>query len=187
MAKKQIDRLFLDMDETLIASYYSERPQMTYQLINSMPDQYDLFCITHGRTDGETLVVIRDWAYDLITHYQKKIGKENVYILTRSGYDFAKMVMRRGNLPIEDHNIYSREHLNFDISELKDSNNVLVDNECYEYHKVGPGNKVRFLHGLPEKNFVQVYPFDAKGYEPDSKQYFSSLVGRINKTLKTKL
>ncbi len=185
MENKSPDRIFLDMDDTLIASYYSERPAMTKQIIESFRYDYDYFVMNHNRA-GQTVVVIREWAHALVAACKELVGDMNVALLTRSGIGFALPVMRQTHMGINEDRIYTREDLHYDVPMFKESNNILVDNECYEYHLEGPMSKSRFLYGLKRDNLIQVYPFDAMGHEPDPAKYLYDLVQRITKSLKTK-
>lgn len=183
--KRPVDRIFIDLDETLISSYYLTSPQYKDALLADIPSTYQVLEVKHPVGRGITIVVVRPWAKQLIQGCFCLVGEDQVYILTRNSNAFTQYVAREVPFGIAPDKIFSREDLHYNVPMFKHSNNILIDNESHEFHSTGPYNKVDFLHGLKQKNLIQVdYFIGTKLEDPDA--LLNDTMTRLKKILKTR-
>lgn len=92
-----INRIFWDIDETLIHSEYYDFPQKTFSILLD---------------DGEYFVAIRPCAQRLIEFSRELVGKENVHILTTARKDYAELINEKAGWGFSGEDILSREIIN---------------------------------------------------------------------------
>jgi hypothetical protein len=137
--------------------------------------------------DGWYVTFKRSWAQDLIEFANSLVGKNNVFILTTGRLDYIQTCNRVLKLGFDPNtNIFGRE----DIlrvkthPKFKESFNILVDNESYEFHTLGENCKVNFLNRLPRTQYVKVKRFslytDPLEYDVE---YFVYLQNKITQVL----
>jgi hypothetical protein len=152
MQNKENTNIFLDLDETLIFSIYSSANSHDHNL-----DRYKKYNPVIAHDPYVTL--IRPIANDIIQFCRELVGIDNVYILTAATYEYACDICRVAGFGISYDKIFSREDFHYDVPKFKNKNNILIDNETYEYHLEGERNKVKFLHNLPKNKFVEIRDF----------------------------
>ena len=182
--------IMIDYDETLAHSLYADNEKHADQLIDMYGEHWrgEKFMIPPSAWDmtnngGWYVTFKRSWTKDLLTFTRQLVGNNNVYILTSSTKDYilyCNNVLELGFDP--NTHIFSREDM-YAIDkypDFLDTYNILVDNLTYKEHCSGIVSKVAFLNGLPEKQYVQVLPFDVWnekiGYQTE---YFEDLKDRI--------
>lgn len=129
-----IKRIFFDLDETLIHSLYND------------PNQE---CIKFSLEDGLYYTIVRPSAKEVVKFAQELVGVENVYILTAATKDYAIEIVNKGDLGIDEKNIFSREDTERNVcylpysgtfcymnEELGDPKNVLIDNMESYYNTI---------------------------------------------------
>ena len=175
---KNIKRIFLDLDETLISTTCSSSKddiESTYNLYSRFYDKSEKYLLLDGIYYYSTF--LRNCAIDIINFCKNLAGEENCFILTLGGEDYSKLINAKFDLGFPDSHIYNRDHLSadFQIEKFHQGKNILVDNENYKYHLFS--GKVDFLN-LKEKpeNIIQIPEF--KYYEKDildEKEEFNKL------------
>ncbi len=172
------NKIFLDLDETLIHSYYCNNDATVEYYINEYSENYGIIDYSLGPdawSEGDRYVtVIRPMTFKLLNLCENLVGWENVYILTLGTIDYARTINRLAGFDVPHERIFTRESLFHIQDEFKNTNNILIDNESYSYHLEGDYNKVNFLHGLAKEKYVNIL-----GFWPDlvdrHKNYYSDL------------
>lgn len=186
-------RIFLDFDETLVSSFFCERPNMVNEYIDEIDGRYEYIVASLPSWNGGSVITfVRPLASELIEFCRELVGVENTSILTLGTNDYiqaalAKLVEYYPAFKFPPHRIYTREDIGYDCPIFKDTNNILLDNENYRYH-ITQSRKVKFLYQLPPEKFIQVAFFDARIHNiEDDEGYLEMLKYRIIETLKTKV
>jgi hypothetical protein len=183
-----INTIHLDLDEMLISGKFCASDNTAQKKIKAC-SQFESF--TFNTASDLYVVFIRPGAKEFVNWCRDQVGKENLYILTSSTEDYAQRVNKGAKFNIEPNNIFSREFHNNPVEALKDKNNILIDNEDYLFHSCGSVNKCSFLHGLPEKNLIQVDHFtvdfdfknNAMPVKNSNDDYFMSVKEQVKKLL----
>lgn len=177
--------LFLDLDECMVHSLYANNETHADQLIDTYGEHWvgKKFNIRH---DGWYVTFRRSWTKDLLTFARQLLGNENVMMLSTGTLDYIRWVNVHAELGFDPNtNIFGREDLKRQFHchpKFKDTFNVLVDNETYDYHNFGIGtiSKVAFLNDIPESQFIHVKKFEV-WIEPisDQTEYLESVKDKI--------
>lgn len=183
------NNIFLDLDDTLAFSFYcgNEKTLNYYkELIHEDHKFVEFTCGGEGWSEGNRyLTVIRPLTFELLNYCENLVGHENLYILTLATKDYACHINRLAGFGISNDRIFSREDLHINAKSFKDQNNILIDNEYYEYHCEGERNKVNFLHGLSKEKYVNIQAFDPHGkWELDDHDTY---LDNLKNTIKTAL
>jgi hypothetical protein len=173
-----IKRIFQDLDEAFIYSEVFE------ESIDIIPDDNNLFqkktkegilfqlSSAHGHTAFETAV--RPCAGKLFNFYRKLVGKDNVYILTTSVKEYARLVCKLAEWEVDEDHIIAREDINNYIHELADDRNVLIDNLPF----LENGIKCHMM-GIGFNNYIKLP--DYYGWNADDKIFEQSIKKTLNK------
>lgn len=160
MTSKQ-NKLFWDLDETMVHSMYANNEEHADQLLELYSEHWKgvKFKIRH---DGWYVSFLRDSTKKLLEFSRELLGEENVYILTAGSQDYVLWVNMYVGLGFDPNtNIFSRE--DFARQEVcpnfKDTFNVLIDNENYLYHCLGERCKVKYLNHIPSEQFIHADKF----------------------------
>lgn len=174
------------MDETLLSSFFYERRSHRTQIterVRSKGHKYERHVIVYGN-EGGIVSFLRPLAHDLIAFCRELVDDDKLAILTMATADYAIPMIGKMKFNINPDRIYTREDLHINAPMFKNSNNILVDNESYQYHIQGSVNKVNFLHGLPEKKYVRIEPFHANHKISDKESYLDVLKAEILQAIK---
>lgn len=180
--------IFLDLDDTLVHSYWVRDTEQRTKHLERIKDRYESVDILLG-LDEHYCTAIRPIAFQLINYCESLVGHDNVYMLTLGINEYAHQVNKEAGLGFKLSNIYSREDLPYNVPKFKNQSNILIDNEDYFYHIQGQYNKVKFLHGLPSENYIQINEFNSMYDFPldwpivDETDYFEDLKKQILNTL----
>lgn len=117
-----ISRIFFDLDETLL-----------HTQVNHDPEQE---CSVHKFDHPSNITyytIMRPCAVSLIKFARLLIGKENVYVLTASTKEYARLMNKIGHLGFDHSHIISRETIDDhnwrgECHHLANPLNVLIDN-----------------------------------------------------------
>jgi hypothetical protein len=157
----------------MISSLYANNEKHADQLIETYGQYWEgyKYSLNEGTgwdsNIGWYVTFIRPWAKEFLKWSQDTYGKDNVYFLTMGTADYIFKMNSLLKFDIENDHILTREDIHYPRYNFDDSNNVLVDNENYQYHSFGNGlNKVNFLSGLPPQKLVQVKHFDVRYFKP---------------------
>lgn len=122
-----INKIFWDIDETLIHTHFNK-------------SDYHTFSFTLKDSSGPYYTIVRPCARRLIEYSRSLVGKENVYILTTSTFEYASTVSEKANWQFEPYQILGREVIKdfhktfsyvtrtFSEHPLRNSDNILIDN-----------------------------------------------------------
>ena len=166
-------RLFLDCDEAQISSLYANNEHHANQLIEIYGQHWEgwEYSLNEGTgwesSIGWYVTFLRPWAKEFLKWSQDTYGRENVYFLTMGSADYIFKMNSLVGFDIDNDHILTREDIYYPKYNFDDSNNVLVDNENYEYHSSGVLNKVNFLGGIPKEKLVEVDDFDVRYFNPE--------------------
>lgn len=150
--KQMIEKIFWDIDETLI--HTSIRPF-------EKGTKYEHFVLPDDSTDYYT--IIRSCSHKLIEYSRNLVGKDNVFILTSSTHDYANEVNRLAGWGFETDRIITREDIDnhryataYGSSttvphKLANTNNVLIDNLPPRYNEAK-----MILIGIKVDNYLQI-------------------------------
>ena len=149
-----IDRVFWDIDETLIHTEFSPFGEG----FNDVPLVLE---------DHTYYTKIRPCSMHLVEFSRQLVGSENVYILTTATRDYAQEVNRLASWNFPHGHIYSREDLkNHRYStayggsgtaqnkEIASSNNVLIDNLPHREN----WNKMSFI-GIDSERYLKIQDY----------------------------
>ncbi len=135
-----IKYLFQDIDECIIETEVIENdhPFAVYEKEGVTPEGNIVFRLPGNKQYNEVLYhsYIRPCAKRLFKFYNELLGKENVYILTTSVQDYARVINRLAGFGLDDDHIIPREVIrahksiehDYTLHDLANSNNVLIDN-----------------------------------------------------------
>ena len=171
--------LLLDLDDTLVTTTYANSAEHAEEIRakHSYKSCQFFYNNSYWMVSFE-----RPWAKQLIEHYTSLLGWDNVGILSFGENRYVQKVSQELGFWINPAMTYGREDLNSRCPKFKGSNNVLVDNENYDYHLEGLGHygsKIKFLHGLPPEKLVQVPNFELVPSVEDIK--LEKLIEKIEK------
>jgi len=172
-----INRIFWDIDETLIFTSVNNKPA---QECSSFMMDADL---NHYYT------IIRPCAKSLIDFSRSLVGQDKVHILTSSSKEYAQEINRIGDFGFDKEDIFSREDVDshtmftayggvaYNPHIYASKNNVLIDNLPIDYNQ----SKIDFIgifkssdNYLNVKNYYGVnYPDDA--FERDVKDFLLAM------------
>lgn len=122
-----INKIFWDLDETLIHTHFTKSDDYTFSF--TLEDSFGLY-----------YTIVRPCARRLIEYSRSLVGKENVYILTTSTFEYALAVSQKANWQFEPYQILGREAISdfnetfshethtFGKHPLSNCNNILIDN-----------------------------------------------------------
>lgn len=155
-----IDKIFFDLDETLIhsSSYNNEGVSFEINLANEFWG------------DEHYYVFVNPCAHRLLEYARDLVGADNVFILTTSIEDYAKMINKKANFEFRDDQILHRGLISHKLSVgeyLHDTKNVLIDN-LPNWDNL---NKCKLL-GIDRDRYIQVPAFYGReifGFEEDIK------------------
>lgn len=171
---EQIKKLHLDFDETLISSLYVNNEEHADQLIETYGQhwagwKYSL-CDGAGWNYSVSWYVtfIRSWTREFLEWCYETYGRDNVHFLTMGTADYIFKMIQVLELDIDIKNVHTREDIHYPRHNFDSFNNVLVDNENYQYHSFGNGlNKVNFLSVIPPQKLVEIDDFDVRYFKPE--------------------
>lgn len=155
------NKLFWDLDETLVHSMYANNEEHADQLIDMYGEHWKgvKFEIRH---DGWFVSFLRNSTQRLLEFSRELLGKENVYILSAGSCDYVLWANTKIELGFDPNtNIFTREDFTYTETspKFKDTFNVLIDNENYFYHALGERGKVKFLNNYPIEQHINIEPF----------------------------
>ena len=157
--------IFIDLDECLVECHQhrSEEDAKIHSL--TYPEFQGITFRLGGGWEPVTWYASfrRPEALELVEYCQGLVGVENTYILTNSGFDYAHYIRHQHNLGIDSDHLFCYEDLGGKEPKFKGCNNILIDNETYDYHRRNPSrgrNKITFLHRLPKDKLLTIQPFD---------------------------
>lgn len=184
---KKINRIFLDLDESIIHSFYISSDKQ----LEDFKDWYGCFDHIDFKVGFNERIItfLRPIAYELIHECEKLVGEEELYILTAATLDYANYINANHGLGIDINRIYAREDWSWGDVEAfleENSNNILIDNEDYWYHSMGSRNKRRFIN-LEHDNLIQIGEFNVKFKEEHSEEREQEELDRVLTLLKTRL
>lgn len=177
--RKQISRIFFDLDETLI-----------YTMIDEFPKDHEyLSVIDNSGLGPDYHFIVNPYAKDMIEYAQSLVGNENIFILTAAGKNYARKINSTAKFGFREENIFSYDDIrarkfqsgwelyNVIVHEdLKDENNVLIDNLPYRLND----DKCNFIGIRDVQNrYIQVRDF----YGDATIDYFSLVKERLDKLL----
>lgn len=120
-------KIFIDLDETLIASYYAGGVSETFKT--------DVYVDDLGRTKADIACglelyrgTLRPYAREFIQKLQEKYGVENVFILTRSIRPYALSFCEVFKLGIDPDRVFARDLLPYQMEPQRGYEAVLFDN-----------------------------------------------------------
>lgn len=149
-------KIWLDLDDTLIKSFYIENDIFYDDLKNSKQTK-------HHRNECHTgyLTFLRPIGDEIIKYSKELVGSENVYILTAASRNYALDIVREMVINISFSNIMTRDELDeFRVDRVKqEGTNILIDDLPYydNYHKLNyldiPKNLERYIQIAPYSPF----------------------------------
>jgi len=155
-----INKIFWDIDETLIHTLFREKitqPHITFKLQND-------------KTTYNTIV--RDCAQSVIDFSRGIVGADNVYILTAATHDYALKINNLTGWGFGEHQIIAREEIaNHKISTayggsavmastLAHRDNILIDNLPWRYNT----DKMSLI-GIKQDRYVKIDDYYGVEYE----------------------
>lgn len=158
----KLNRLFFDMDECLLQSFYADSEKHANQLLEQHGEYWKAVKY-HIRHDGWYVSYLRNITNRLLKFSRELLGEDNVYLLSRGDVEYvrwANVMMGLGFDP--NTNVFGHQDIEWVDTNIKfkDSFNVLIDNETYEYHLRGVRNKVKYLNNLPREQYIQIDEFN---------------------------
>ena len=167
MPKYENTNIYLDLDETMLGSVYAQSNTYRDNLIEKFKFKNKFKYATYDD------YLSFKWPHtdELVAYAIELVGVENVYVLTAATEEYAECLCAKLGIGISKNNIFAREHFACGVPKLKGKNNILVDNENYEYHSFGSKNKLTFLYDLPKSKLVQVMHFYPSTYFDDPKRF----------------
>jgi hypothetical protein len=158
-----IKRIFQDLDECIL-----------HTLINTEVDQTHVeFILSEDMHTYRS--IIRPCAKDLFAYYNDLVGKENVYILTAAGSEYAEALNRLGEFGLDEDHIFAREDVekhsyntgmygnpSVIAHALAHKDNVLIDNLPWRYN----GGKMDFM-SIKVHNYHQTPEYYGVNYPDD--------------------
>ena len=155
------NKLFWDLDETMVHSMYANNEAHADQLIELYGEHWKGVKF-RLRNDGWYVSFLRNSTMRLLEFTRELLGKENVFILTAGTQDYVLWVNTHVGLGFDPNtNIFSREDVARQevCPKFKDTFNVLIDNENYFYHAMGDRCKVKFLGSYPADQHIHIEKF----------------------------
>jgi hypothetical protein len=157
------NKLFWDLDESLIHTFYADSEKHADQLMD-LYSEYWKGVKYYIRHDGWYVSFLRNGALELLEFTRNLAGFDNVNMLSIGGKEYilwANVKMGLGFDP--NFQIFGKE----DIATLKvhpkfkDTHNILIDDMSFAHHiKRSEGNnKIDFLSGIPKNNLIQIPKF----------------------------
>ncbi len=162
MSSEPINRLFWDMDETLVHSFYADSEKHANQLLEQHGEYWKAVKF-HIRHDGWYVSYLRNISMRLLEFSRELLGEDNVILLSRGDIDYVRWTNVQIGLGFDPNvGIYGHQDIEWEDTNprFKDTFNVLIDNENYAYHCVGNRNKVKYLNNIPEEQFIQIDEFN---------------------------
>lgn len=188
--EKKTNNIFLDLDNTLICSYYVSSEEQLERFKDWYGKYYDHIDFLCGGPNERYITFLRPIAYDLIGRCERLVGEDNLYILTLAIEEYACYINNYHGLGIDKYKIYCRGDLCYEVPKFHESNNILVDNEDYWYHSMGNYNKKNFLR-LEHDNLIQIKPFadfdignPGRFLEETENGYLDTLMKKIESRIK---
>ena len=175
------DILVLDYDETLVSSLYAKNEKHADQIIDMYGEIYPGVKFQLPNDDWY-VSFLRPWTKELIGYFQTILGLDNVVILSWGSMEYVLRSVNLLGINIQPKNTYTREDMGFRVPLFKGHNCVLVDNEVYDFHRVGEINKVKFLYNLPLEKYVEVPCFDVTMFEKKFEISSNELIHKIEET-----
>lgn len=162
MTLKQ-NKLFWDLDESMIHSFYADNEKHANQLLDTY-SEYWVGIKYHVRNDGWYVSFLRNGILELLEFSRSLLGGEHVNMLSIGGKEYilwANIKMGLGFDP--NFQIFGKE----DLSTLKvhpkfkDTFNILIDDMSYSHHikRAEGNNKIDFLSKIPKSNLIQIPKF----------------------------
>lgn len=148
-------KIFLDLDETLISSYFCGNNKKE---ILGWENDY-----TKGEFYSGYITFVRPTAKRLVDFCRSVVGEENVYVLTASECFYALAISQISELNFRYDKVFSREDIDHDyhFKRFKDKDgNILIDNLIPDYNK----SKIDFLNMKDLESYIIIQGFEAQGY-----------------------
>ena len=162
-----INKIFFDIDETLIHTFLS--PPEQGHIVFTLNKPYDV---------RPYYTIIRPQAQDIINQARNLIGRDNVYILTAAVKEYALKINELAIWEFREDQIFSREDLNhhsyptayggsakFPNFKIANPNNVLIDNLDPRHNE----EKIIFI-GIQKtwgKNYLRVRDYFGVNFPDD--------------------
>lgn len=157
-------RVFFDLDETLIRSYWPTDREWDGADFN--------FFLENGENWG---VYVRPRAIELIGFAKLMAGSQNVFILTKALESYALTINVMGHLGIEPQNIFDRNFMEYALGcvryDFQDGKNILIDDMDYFHENTQA--KLKFLHAKRD-NFLQIPGFQVGNEVTNQMAYFKA-------------
>jgi hypothetical protein len=178
-------KLFMDLDECMVHSLYADNEKHADQLIDMYGEywrgeKYNVRVSSGAWDYGQSspydswhVSFLRPLTKDLLIFARQVFGNDNVYMLSTGILDYIRTVNIILELGFDPNiNIFGREDIKRHTThpKFKDTFNVLVDNEDYEYHSLGVNCKVNWLNVIPPEQLVQINEFTV--WKPDDDEYY---------------
>lgn len=174
--------IFVDMDETMIHSYYAQT-ELSAKTKSDLDRSYKQEVEYFGLGENEYYITyLRPGTREFLKWARERFGRQNVLIATAAIHEYAVAINKVLSLGFEEHQIYSRDRI-YQKGHIfyKSGKYFLVDDRDYWEHREGRFNKLRFLRKLPESQLINV-PLYIPDYE-DEHDVFESVKKEIIENL----
>ena len=178
-----INRIFLDLDQTLIHSLYVDKEE-TAENFKSWYKCFDHIDFTLNNYSEERYITfLRPSTFKLINECENLVGEENVFICTAATIEYACAINKGLGLGFPVERIYARDDLIYDCPKFEESNNILVDDHDFYFHLTNRfAPKIKFLH-LKEENMIHIDEFNVMCKEDflgqKEEEYFMNLLEQL--------
>lgn len=156
-------RVFFDLDETLIRSFFPAAVEWDRADFN--------FFLENGENYG---VYVRPMARELIAYAKTLVGEE-VYVLTKASLPYALEVVKLGGLGIDPARIYDRGLIDYAKGcveyPFKDGQNILIDDFPHTHKNII--EKMDFLK-IRGDSFLQIPAFQLGNEVTNQMFYFKA-------------
>lgn len=195
MESTPVNKIFVDLSETLISSIYCA----TATTLDNIRNQYyphglssDYF--SNGEEQGYYLVYYRPGFMQLMKGCYDLVGLSNTHIITHAEPDYVDSVWYYsplvrssiyGSLVHNTPPIIHLRDMSLDYSVYSESNNIIINDESYNNSSF---DRIRKSLNISPENHIQINPFDITTYSRNSdreESYIRGILDKVNSALKT--